>query len=104
MQRGVSQYLYEAEKPRRRPQAEEVYRRVTDEAGALLGRFSEDAPGSLRLMNCEVWPVSGDGIEVPVVTVPFSSIDAWWLGAAKRLPRKGGGGFVAGILFPLGSE
>jgi hypothetical protein len=63
---------------------------------------SEGRRDALTLYQCQVWPASGgDGVHVPVVRIPFDSIDGWWPGSGKRLSGGQQWFFGVGALIPL---
>lgn len=100
---GLSEEIYNAKKPKR-AEADAAAAQVmvqADELARALGDPSGEEE-SFSLLNCQIWPASGgDGVEVAAVQIPYTAVDGWWLGAQKRLTKKGGGGFFAGVLLPI---
>jgi hypothetical protein len=100
---GLAEELFNAERPRRQADAEALFPEVSTQATGLLDRVdgNHPAPDVFCLLNCQVWPASGDGVEVAAVHIAHEAVDGWWLGAQKRLTRKGSGGLFVGALVPL---
>jgi hypothetical protein len=103
---GLSEYFYGLENPKRRSAAKDVYSRATAQGAELREILKENHDDTLSLLNCQVWPPGGDGIESRIVYLPFASIDSWWIGAEKRLKRRSPGAFFGGVLISMdgGSE
>jgi hypothetical protein len=56
----------------------------------------------LTLGQAHLWPLSGgDGLALPVLRVPLSAVDAWWLDGASTLSAGSGGGWFVGAAFPI---
>jgi hypothetical protein len=101
---GLSEYLYDMEKPKRRSAAEEVYGRATAEGAQLAGAIDREGNSeTLALLNCQVWPPGGDGIESRIVYLPVGAVDSWWIGSESRIKRRSGG-FFGGVLIPIDGE
>jgi hypothetical protein len=93
------------EKPKRRDAAEEAYAKATAQGSQLAEELgAEDSDATLALLNCQVWPAGGDGIESRIVYLPIEAIDSWWIGSQSRLRGRQGGGFFAGVLIPIYGE
>jgi hypothetical protein len=102
---NLSQHFYELEKPRGREAAEGLYARATAQGSQLAEALgAEDSSTTLALLNCQVWPVGGDGIESRIVYLPLAAIDSWWVGSQSRIKGRQGGGFFAGVLIPIDGE
>lgn len=102
---NLSQHFYELEKPKRRDAAEDAYAKATAQGSQLAGALgAEDSSETLALLNCQVWPTGGDGIESRIVYLPIEAIDSWWIGSQSRLKGRQGGGFFAGVLVPIDIE
>lgn len=101
---SLSEHLYEMENPKRRRTAEEAYGRVTAQGAQLADVVgSADSTETLALLNCQVWPPGGDGIESRIVYLPLGAVDSWWIGSQKQI-RRHAGGFFAGVLVPIDGE
>ena len=101
---SLGEYFFEMENPKRRGAAEEVFVRATAQGSQLAeAAGSEDSSETLALLNCQVWPPGGDGIESRIVYLPLGAIDSWWIGSQKQIKRRAGG-FFAGVLIPIDGE
>jgi hypothetical protein len=102
---SLSEHLFDVENPRRRDVAEETYARATTQGSQLAEELGpEDNGTTLALLNCQVWPVGGDGIESRSVYLPLGAIDSWWIGSQSQIKGHQGGGFFAGVLVPIDGE
>jgi len=107
LRESLSQHFYELEKrPKRRDAAEEVYGRATTQGSQVADALgSADSNTTLGLLNCQVWPAGGDGIESRIVYLPLGAIDSWWIGCQSQIKGgRQGGGFFAGVLVPIDGE
>ena len=69
---------------------------MTQDALKALQRDGSPS-GALCLKDAELWPASGgDGLKLPVVRIPFDSVDAWWTSKGERLRARGDGGWFFG--------
>ncbi len=104
LEASLSEHFFELENPKRRGAAEEVYTRATAQGAQLAQTLrAEHSTETLVLLNCQVWPPGGDGIESRIVYLPLGAIDSWWIGSQTEVKRRSGG-FFAGVLVPLGGE
>ena len=103
---NLSEHLFDLEKPKRRNVAEEVYASATAQGAQLAEALGpEDSSTTLALLNCQIWPAGGDGIESRIVYLPLAAIDSWWIGSQTQIKgRRQGGGFFAGVLVPIDGE
>ncbi|TMK57465.1 MAG: hypothetical protein E6G51_06820 [Actinobacteria bacterium] len=102
---NLSEHFFELEKPKRRSDAEEVYGRATAQGSQLAETLgTDDSTPTLALLNCQVWPSGGDGVESRVVYLPLNAIDSWWIGSQSRLKGRRQGSFFAGVLVPIDGE
>jgi hypothetical protein len=62
-----------------------------------------DAEPVLTLVDVQLLPMAGDGLEIPAVRLPFGAITAWWISSATVLRAGSTGGWGVGVLFPLGN-
>lgn len=107
LQRDFAGYFREQDKrlPRkeRRDQAAltaESQRYSEHNMSALLA--PEQPGGAVCIEGATCWPwAGGDGIQLPAVRIPVSSVDLWWVagGTTLKAPSQGGSWFVGGI-FP----
>jgi hypothetical protein len=101
---ALSEHFFELENPKRRDVAEEVYIRATAQGAQLAETMgAEDSTETLVLLNCQVWPPGGDGIESRIVYLPLGAVDSWWIGSQTEVKRRSGG-FFAGVLVPIDGE
>jgi hypothetical protein len=61
-----------------------------------------DEPSALHLGDAELWPITGDGVALPGIRIPFSAVTAWWISGGSRLRQKGGATWFVGAVFPVG--
>jgi hypothetical protein len=102
---NLSEHFFELENPKRRDVAKEVYARATAQGSQLAEALGpEDNDSTLALLNCQIWPAGGDGIESRIVHLPLGAIDSWWIGSQSRIKGRQGGGFFAGVLVPIEGE
>ena len=43
----------------------------------------------------------GDGLKLPVIRVPLSSVSSWWIGGPEYVKPKTGTAVAAGVLIPI---
>lgn len=105
-ERQIAESIYYSMKPTK-PTMESAYREATVKAASLMTGIrnaiaeTPEPSSVITLRDVEVWPASGeDGVQLPVVRVPLSSVDSWWTGSGKRL-KAGSGGFFFGVVAPL---
>jgi hypothetical protein len=55
------------------------------EALGRLGPVSHEGNSSgVTLVDAEWWPMSGSGLELPVVRVPLDGVSGWWIAGRKE--------------------
>jgi hypothetical protein len=107
-------------------QVEAGFRRVKDEkqraelvdqyVGPLKESFAktrkreEQHQDEVTLYDAAMYPTVGasgaqsGGVSLPVVRVPISAIDAWWVMEGKPIKGTGGFGIGVGFLLPIGDN
>jgi len=78
----------------------------TFESAARLD--NDNVPDEVTLVDAQVLPAinrqgtQGGGHSLPVLRVPFSAIDSWWIADGSTIKGRGGSQVGWGFLFPIG--
>lgn len=63
---------------------------------------NEDGDDEFTLVEVHLVLTGGASVQLPVVRVPFASVNAWWIVPGKEVKTSSGGFFAMGGTFPVG--
>ena len=104
---GLGEDYYNHKRPLKKKDADGAYHESVAQAETAMQTLPSQmvqgaAEDAIVLIDAQVWPANGgDGIEVPVVRIPFAAVDGWWIGGGKKISAGGGGGWFFGVAVPL---
>jgi hypothetical protein len=104
MRSPLHQHVEESLKARPRRERKDIpleAQPIVDEALSAMPPPQGDHQPTLTLLKARMmWSGRDDGMEVPAIRIPVEAVAAWWIAGAKQV-KGGGGGWIAGGIFPI---